>query len=154
MGMTPVLTVWDGKSYDEILSGDDLHPFLDDILDELEVHHTLPILFNSLNEAIVPPWSNEQHLRLPARRKRPRGALARTVYRNRQRGRLHRRLRHLPRPTDPDLQHDPRRLPQSHLNRGQYEPQLSPRGTAARCHVRLPLLPHARRPGGYVQLLG
>lgn len=37
MGMTPVLTVWDGKSYDQILSGDDLHPFLDDILDELEV---------------------------------------------------------------------------------------------------------------------
>jgi alpha-N-arabinofuranosidase len=50
MGMTPVLTVWDGKSYDEILSGDDLHPFLDDILDELEVHHTLPILSNSLTK--------------------------------------------------------------------------------------------------------
>lgn len=37
MNMTAVLTVWDGKSYDEILSGADLHPFLDDILDELEV---------------------------------------------------------------------------------------------------------------------
>ena len=47
--MTPVLTVWDGKSYDQILSGDDLHPFLDDILDELEVatiHYILPIISN------------------------------------------------------------------------------------------------------------
>lgn len=45
MNMTAVLTVWDGKSYDEILSGDDLHPFLDDILDELEVCNS-PLISN------------------------------------------------------------------------------------------------------------
>ncbi|KAL4782896.1 glycoside hydrolase superfamily [Aspergillus varians] len=36
MGMAPLLTVWDGKSYGEIVSGSDLSPFLTDILNELE----------------------------------------------------------------------------------------------------------------------
>ncbi|KAL4869846.1 hypothetical protein BDV12DRAFT_208176 [Aspergillus spectabilis] len=36
MHMVPVLTVWDGKSYGGILSGSDMHPYLDDIMDELE----------------------------------------------------------------------------------------------------------------------
>ncbi|KAB8231258.1 alpha-N-arabinofuranosidase A [Aspergillus alliaceus] len=35
-GMTPILAVWDGKSYGGIVSGPDLQPYLDDILDELE----------------------------------------------------------------------------------------------------------------------
>jgi alpha-N-arabinofuranosidase len=37
MGMAPVLAVWDGKSYGGILSGSDLEPFLDDIMNEMEV---------------------------------------------------------------------------------------------------------------------
>ena len=37
MNMTPVLAVWDGKSYGDILSGPDLEPYVDDILNELEV---------------------------------------------------------------------------------------------------------------------
>lgn len=36
MGMAPVLAVWDGKSYGGILSGSDLQPFLDDIMNEME----------------------------------------------------------------------------------------------------------------------
>ncbi|KAL2867342.1 alpha-L-arabinofuranosidase A [Aspergillus lucknowensis] len=36
MDMVPVLTVWDGKSYGGIVSGDDMHPYIDDILNELE----------------------------------------------------------------------------------------------------------------------
>lgn len=40
MNMTPVLAVWDGKSYGDILSGPDLEPFVDDILNELEVGYT------------------------------------------------------------------------------------------------------------------
>ncbi|KAA8641470.1 uncharacterized protein ATNIH1004_001935 [Aspergillus tanneri] len=36
MGMEPVLAVWDGKSFGGILTGSDLQPYVDDILDELE----------------------------------------------------------------------------------------------------------------------
>ncbi|PWY87393.1 alpha-L-arabinofuranosidase [Aspergillus heteromorphus CBS 117.55] len=36
MNMEPVLAVWDGKSYGGILSGTDLQPYVDDILNELE----------------------------------------------------------------------------------------------------------------------
>ncbi|KAL3482159.1 glycoside hydrolase superfamily [Aspergillus californicus] len=36
MDMTPVLTVWDGKSFGGIISGPDLHPYIDDIMNELE----------------------------------------------------------------------------------------------------------------------
>ncbi|KAL2825044.1 glycoside hydrolase superfamily [Aspergillus cavernicola] len=36
MQMIPVLSIWDGKSYGKIVSGDDLHPFLTDIMNELE----------------------------------------------------------------------------------------------------------------------
>ncbi|KAF7596210.1 hypothetical protein BBP40_002742 [Aspergillus hancockii] len=35
-GMAPVLAVWSGKSYGKIVSGPDLQPYLDDILNELE----------------------------------------------------------------------------------------------------------------------
>lgn len=37
MGMEPVLAVWDGKSYGGILAGSDLEPYVDDIMNELEV---------------------------------------------------------------------------------------------------------------------
>lgn len=37
MNMTAVLAVWDGKSYGGIVSGPDLGPFVDDIMNELEV---------------------------------------------------------------------------------------------------------------------
>ena len=37
MNMTAVLAVWDGKSYGGIVSGPDLKPFVDDIMNELEV---------------------------------------------------------------------------------------------------------------------
>ncbi|KAH8424455.1 uncharacterized protein LDX57_002206 [Aspergillus melleus] len=37
MGMEPVLAVWDGKSYGGILVGSDLQPYVDDIMNELEV---------------------------------------------------------------------------------------------------------------------
>lgn len=48
MNMTPVLALWDGKSYGDILSGPDLEPFVDDILNELEVGYTkrLSLLIN------------------------------------------------------------------------------------------------------------
>ncbi|KAI9367890.1 glycoside hydrolase superfamily [Aspergillus egyptiacus] len=36
MDMTPVLSIWDGMSFGKIVSGDDLSPYLDDIMDELE----------------------------------------------------------------------------------------------------------------------
>ncbi|PWY70828.1 glycoside hydrolase [Aspergillus sclerotioniger CBS 115572] len=36
MHMEPVLAVWDGKSYGGIVSQDDLEPYIDDILNELE----------------------------------------------------------------------------------------------------------------------
>ncbi|KAL3466117.1 alpha-N-arabinofuranosidase A [Aspergillus heterothallicus] len=36
MEMEPILTVWDGKSYGGIIAGDDIQPYLDDILHELE----------------------------------------------------------------------------------------------------------------------
>ncbi|KAL4928194.1 alpha-L-arabinofuranosidase A [Aspergillus undulatus] len=36
MGMEPLLSVWDGKSYGRIVSGDEMQPYLQDILDELE----------------------------------------------------------------------------------------------------------------------
>ncbi|KKK14377.1 hypothetical protein ARAM_000093 [Aspergillus rambellii] len=36
LGMVPVLAVWAGKSYGGILSGDDLQPYVTDILNELE----------------------------------------------------------------------------------------------------------------------
>ncbi|OKL61374.1 putative alpha-L-arabinofuranosidase A [Talaromyces atroroseus] len=36
MGLTPILAVWDGHSFGEIVSGSDLDPYVDDILDELE----------------------------------------------------------------------------------------------------------------------
>lgn len=36
MQMTPLLAVWAGKSYGDILSGPELQPFVDDIMDELE----------------------------------------------------------------------------------------------------------------------
>ncbi|KAL4814667.1 Arabinosidase A [Aspergillus spinulosporus] len=36
MDMVPVLSVWDGKSYGGIVSGEELQPYLDDIKDELE----------------------------------------------------------------------------------------------------------------------
>ncbi|RAL08865.1 alpha-N-arabinofuranosidase A [Aspergillus homomorphus CBS 101889] len=36
MGMAPVLAVWDGKSYGDILSGNELEPYIQDILHELE----------------------------------------------------------------------------------------------------------------------
>lgn len=36
MNMTAVLAVWDGKSYGGIVSGPDLKPFVDDIINELE----------------------------------------------------------------------------------------------------------------------
>ncbi|KAL4901135.1 Arabinosidase A [Aspergillus multicolor] len=36
MNMVPVLSVWDGKSYGGIVSGDDMQPYLVDILNELE----------------------------------------------------------------------------------------------------------------------
>lgn len=37
MNMAPLLAVWAGKSYGDILSGPDLEPFVDDIMNELEV---------------------------------------------------------------------------------------------------------------------
>lgn len=37
MNMEPILAVWDGKSYGGIVSGDELQPFIDDIMNELEV---------------------------------------------------------------------------------------------------------------------
>ena len=37
MGMEPVLAVWNGKSYGGILVGSDLQPYVDDIMNELEV---------------------------------------------------------------------------------------------------------------------
>lgn len=37
MNMTAVLAVWDGKSYGGIVSGPDLEPYVDDIMNELEV---------------------------------------------------------------------------------------------------------------------
>ncbi|KAJ5565088.1 Glycoside hydrolase superfamily [Penicillium frequentans] len=36
MNMTPLLALWSGKSYGGIVSGSDLHPFVDDIKNELE----------------------------------------------------------------------------------------------------------------------
>ncbi|EAW08967.1 putative alpha-L-arabinofuranosidase [Aspergillus clavatus NRRL 1] len=36
MNMTPVLAVWDGKSYGGIVSGPELQPYVDDIMNELE----------------------------------------------------------------------------------------------------------------------
>ncbi|KAJ0414832.1 glycoside hydrolase superfamily [Aspergillus carlsbadensis] len=36
MAMEPVLTVWDGKSYGGIVSAEEMDPYLDDILNELE----------------------------------------------------------------------------------------------------------------------
>ncbi|KXG53792.1 Glycoside hydrolase, superfamily [Penicillium griseofulvum] len=36
MNMAPLLTVWSGKSYGDILSGPDLEPFVDDIMNEME----------------------------------------------------------------------------------------------------------------------
>ncbi|CAL5869478.1 uncharacterized protein PFLUO_LOCUS3707 [Penicillium psychrofluorescens] len=36
MNMTPVLAVWAGKSYGDIISGPDLQPYVDDIMNELE----------------------------------------------------------------------------------------------------------------------
>ncbi|KAL4879286.1 glycoside hydrolase superfamily [Aspergillus karnatakaensis] len=36
MHMVPVLTLWDGKSYGGIVSGTDLQPYLEDIMNELE----------------------------------------------------------------------------------------------------------------------
>ncbi|KAJ5778245.1 Glycoside hydrolase superfamily [Penicillium odoratum] len=36
MKMTPLLAVWSGKSYGGIVSGSDLHPFVEDIMNELE----------------------------------------------------------------------------------------------------------------------
>jgi alpha-N-arabinofuranosidase len=44
MDMVPVLSVWDGKSYGGIVSGEELQPYLDDIKDELEVT-PFPFLF-------------------------------------------------------------------------------------------------------------
>lgn len=37
MKMAPLLAVWSGKSYGDILSGPDLVPFVDDTMNELEV---------------------------------------------------------------------------------------------------------------------
>lgn len=37
MNMAPLLAVWAGKSYGDILSGPDLEPFVEDIMNELEV---------------------------------------------------------------------------------------------------------------------
>lgn len=37
MNMAPLLAVWAGKSYGDILSGLDLVPFVDDTMNELEV---------------------------------------------------------------------------------------------------------------------
>jgi alpha-L-arabinofuranosidase len=38
MGLTPILAVWDGLTLGgEIVSGSDLDPYVDDILNELEV---------------------------------------------------------------------------------------------------------------------
>lgn len=36
MNMAPLLAVWAGKSYGKIVSGDDLEPYVDDIMNELE----------------------------------------------------------------------------------------------------------------------
>ena len=54
MNMTPVLALWDGKSYGDILSGPDLEPFVDDILNELEVGYTkrLSLLINIILKMI------------------------------------------------------------------------------------------------------
>lgn len=37
MNMKALLAVWAGKSYGDILAGSDLHPYVDDIMNELEV---------------------------------------------------------------------------------------------------------------------
>lgn len=37
MNMKALLAVWAGKSFGDILSGSDLHPYVDDIMNELEV---------------------------------------------------------------------------------------------------------------------
>ena len=37
MNMKAFLAVWAGKSFGDILSGSDLHPYVDDIMNELEV---------------------------------------------------------------------------------------------------------------------
>lgn len=37
MNMTAMLAVWAGKSYDRIVSGSELKPYVDDIMNELEV---------------------------------------------------------------------------------------------------------------------
>lgn len=37
MNMTAVLALWSGKSYGGIVSGPELEPFVDDIMNELEV---------------------------------------------------------------------------------------------------------------------
>jgi alpha-N-arabinofuranosidase len=45
MDMEPVLTVWDGKSYGGIIRAGEMQPYLDDILDELEVSTCTQITF-------------------------------------------------------------------------------------------------------------
>lgn len=37
MNMEPLLAVWAGKSYGDILSGPELVPYVEDIMNELEV---------------------------------------------------------------------------------------------------------------------
>ncbi|RAH46245.1 alpha-N-arabinofuranosidase A [Aspergillus brunneoviolaceus CBS 621.78] len=60
MNMAPVLAVWDGKSYGDILSGKELEPYIQDILHELEYLLGAPnTTYGSLRakNGRVQPWS-------------------------------------------------------------------------------------------------
>lgn len=115
MGMAPVLAVWDGKSYGGILSGPDLEPFIDDIMNELEVSMAnLGMFWSKFLPLLVSAWPPKQYLWQEACEEWTPGALEGRVHRNRQRGRLHRRLRYISRSVHADLRCHPWRIPKHH----------------------------------------
>ena len=65
MNLTPMLVLWSGKSYGGIVSGPDLHPYLDEIMNELEVCNEI----NEINEIKKKKKKNHRII-LPSRTSR------------------------------------------------------------------------------------
>lgn len=77
MNMAPLLAVWAGKSYGDILSGPELEPFVEDIMNELEVFN--PTQRMSFLDAkclnAVSSWPVGLQMGQCSREERPRRAL-------------------------------------------------------------------------------
>lgn len=86
MGMEPLLAVWSGLTLDNsAVSGSALDPYVDDILNELEVSLRIQICDHSLTRyCAVLPRLYTHYIRCSAGQERPDRSLARKIHRSRK----------------------------------------------------------------------